>query len=113
MNANRNPSPRGQQTFGVSESPLFNLGRLVATPGALKLLEEHDVQAATLLNRHVHGDWQGMDEEDRKANIAAVKNGGRIFSSYGVDAHKVWVITEAVGDDGSRASTCILLPEDY
>jgi len=113
MNANKSPTPRGQQTFKVSESPLFNLGRLVATPGALKLLEEHGVEPVTLLNRHVHGDWQGMEDEDRLANIAAVQNGSRVFSSYCIDAHKLWVITEAVGDDGSRASTCILLPSEY
>jgi hypothetical protein len=114
MNANRCPTPRGQQTITVSESPLFNLGHVVATPGALKLLEEQCVQAATLLNRHVHGDWCDMVVEDQKANIAAVKNGGRVFSSYCVDIHKIWVITEAVGDDdATRASTCILLPKEY
>lgn len=113
MNANRCPTPRGQQTITVSESPLFNLGHVVATHGALKLLEEQCVQAATLLNRHVHGGWCEMEVEDRKANIAAVKNGGRVFSSYCLGGHKLWVITEAVDDDGLRASTCILLPSEY
>lgn len=113
MNTNRSPAPRGQQTFKISESPLFNLARLVATPGALKLLEEHGVEPATLLSRHAHGDWQDMEDEDRLANIAAVQNGSRVFSSYCIDDHKVWVITEAVGDDGLRASTCILLPSEY
>ena len=28
-------------------------------------------------------------------------------------AHKIWAITDAAGDDGRRASTCILLPGDY
>ena len=113
MNANKNPTPRGQQTITVSASPLFSLGYVVATPGALKLLADHAVQAVTPLNRHVHGDWHSMEGEDRLANIAAVQNGSRVFSSYCIDVHKVWVITEAVGDDGSRASTCILLPSEY
>jgi hypothetical protein len=26
---------------------------------------------------------------------------------------KIWIITEAAGDDGNRASTCILLPDEY
>lgn len=113
MNANKSPTPRGQQTIAVSASPLFSLGQVVATPGALKLLEEYCVQAVTLLNRHVYGDWRVLADEDRKANISAVRNGGRVFSSYCVDIHNIWVITEAVGDDGLRASTCILLPSDY
>jgi hypothetical protein len=113
MNANRSPTPRGQQTSAVSASPLFSLGHVVATPGALKLLEEHCVQATTLLNRHGHGDWRDMEDEDQKANIAAVQNGGRVFSSYCVSDNKLWVITEAVDDDGLRASTCILLPSEY
>ena len=113
MNANKNPKPRRPQPFQAGEPPLFQLGQIVATPGALQLLDEHGVQAATLLGRHVHGDWLGMDEDDRKANVDAVKNGCRIFSSYGVASHKVWVITEAVGDDDSRGSTCILLPSEY
>ena len=113
MNANKNPTPRRPQPLQAGKPPLFQLGQIVATPGAIQLLDEYCVPASTLLDRHVHGDWQSMDEEDRKANIAAVKDGGRIFSSYGVDAHKVWVITEAVGDDGSGASTCVLLPSEY
>jgi hypothetical protein len=113
MNANKSPKPRRQPTFKVSESPLFSLGRLVATPDALKLLVEHGVEPVTLLNRHVQGDWQGMESEDQRANIAAVQNGSRVFSSYCVDDRKLWVITEAVDDDGLRASTCILLPSEY
>jgi hypothetical protein len=34
--------------------------------------------------------------------------GARFFSAYETEAGKVWIITEA-----DRASTCILLPEEY
>ncbi len=35
---------------------------------------------------------------------------GRLTPASGV---KIWVITEAVNDEGNRSSTCILLPEEY
>jgi len=66
----------------------------------------------TLLARHAFGDWGELCEEDRVANEGAVASGGRVFSSYevgiGLNATKVWVITEA-----DRSSTCCLLPEEY
>jgi hypothetical protein len=55
-----------------------------------------------------------MAPEDRESNRRAVLNGGRIFSSDSLTSTaRVWVITEAKGDDGIRASTCILLPSEY
>jgi hypothetical protein len=31
-----------------------------------------------------------------------------------LNGHRIWVITEAVGEDGvTRSSSCILLPQDY
>ena len=46
--------------------PRFDLGRLLATPGALRTLESHGVTTISLLSRHVHGDWGDLDEEDKK-----------------------------------------------
>ena len=43
----------------------FSLGRLVATPGALQALAEAGDSPASLLQRHVVGDWGELDEEDR------------------------------------------------
>ena len=41
-------------------------------------------------------------------------DGSRILSAFRLKTGvKVWVLTEAVGDDGKRASTCLLLPEEY
>lgn len=94
--------------------PLFAMGQIVASPGAVALLEQHGVSATGLLRRHVRGDWGDLGREDRKTNDEAVRNGGRIFSSYLLKHDKVWVITEATGDDGfTRASTCLLLPSEY
>jgi hypothetical protein len=88
---------------------LFPLGRIVATPGALEALQTHGVPAAELLARHAALDPGDLDEHDQEVNREAVRDGGRILSSFVIaQGVKVWVITEA-----DRSSTCILLPEDY
>ncbi len=90
-------------------SAKFNLGRVVATPGALAAFERNGQIPLAVLTRHIFGDWGELDPEDHEANDRALVEGSRIFSSYLLkDNTKVWVITEA-----SRESTCILLPEDY
>lgn len=96
----------------------FALGRVVATPAALEVLDRYEIDGAELLQRHHHGDWGNLDIDDQRRNDAALIDGSRIFSSYNVapDASpevKIWIITEAVGDDERRASTCMLLPSDY
>lgn len=115
MSADSVPVPqRDSQNFILDGLPLFPLGRVVATPAALAILEKHRVAAVTLLNFHRQGDWGDVDANDRDANDAALKNGTRILSVYAIKGDRLWVITEAVGEDGvSRASTCILRPEDY
>ena len=89
--------------------PLFSLGQCVATPGALAALEEAGQTPADFLARHVHGDWGEVHPGDRGMNEQALKDSARIFSVYTTaKGVKVWVITEA-----DRASTCILLPDEY
>lgn len=89
--------------------PLFSLGRMVATPGALQALVEAGEEPLLYLSRHVRGDWGELTPGDRKENERAVLTGARIFSSYKTAAGtKIWVITEA-----DRSSTCLLLPEEY
>lgn len=85
----------------------FNIGRLVMTRGAEKVLNREDMFGA--VSRHLAGDWGELDDEDRQANDDAVQLGDRILSAY-VDRHqtKFWIITEA-----DRRSTTILLPEEY
>ena len=116
MNANQLPKPprNDPTTDNTNEPALFDLGRIVATPGALALLEKLGVHPVSLLRRHVRGDWGDMAPSDRRtANANAVKDGGRVFSSYLVNKEKVWVITEAVNDSGFRESSCVLLPSEY
>ena len=91
------------------KKPLFQLGQLVGTPGALDALLDADQDPAELLLRHVAGDWGDLDDEDKKENELSVKEGFRILSSYRLETGaKVWVITER-----DRSVTTILLPEDY
>lgn len=88
---------------------LFPLGKIVATPGVLELLDIAALNALTLLQRHQHGDWGNVPPEDAVENARAVTNGWRIVSSYSIgDRHRIWVITEA-----DRSSTTLLLPEEY
>ena len=63
--------------------PLFALGAIVATPGALKLVKQGNIDAFQLLQRHVIGDWGDLDEEDKKENNLSVQKGYRILSAYG------------------------------
>ena len=91
-------------------APLFDLGRTVATPGALALLVDAGENPAALLDRHTSGDWGDVPPEDARENARSLKYGWRVVSSYpvGGDGEKVWIITEA-----DRSSTCVMLPEDY
>jgi hypothetical protein len=95
--------------------PKFELGRVVATPAALRAIEAAHEVSATFLYRHERGDWGELDEDDKRCNARALINGGRIFSVYNlpITDERLWIITEAEGDDGKRASTCVLLPDDY
>ena len=86
----------------------FPLGQVVATPGALKLLEASGEDPHLLLARHRSGDWGDLDLHDRQENELSLKHGWRIVSSYPVGEKCIWIITEA-----DRSSTTILLPEEY
>lgn len=89
---------------------LFELGRVVATPAALELMSERNLEPLDFINRHRLGDWGDVDESDRKSSEAALNQGERLFSSYNVDGPdtKVWVITE-----WDRSFTTLLTPQDY
>ena len=101
----------------LPSKPLFSLGQLLVTPGALSTLEASGVHPlALVLGRHAVGDWGDLCQEDRALNTHSLANGMRIFSSYkltrstcdGTTNEAVWIITEA-----DRASTTILLPSEY
>jgi hypothetical protein len=87
----------------------FSLGRIVATPCALNALEEAGQDPATLISRHVTGDWGGLDEHDRTENEFSVEHGLRVLSAYTLPTGiRIWIITEA-----DRITTTLLLPSEY
>ncbi len=94
--------------------PKFQLGQTLATPGALKALEESGQSPGFFLDQHVQGIWGDVDAEDRRANDEALVNGERLLSAYRtLKGERLWIITEAVGDEGKRAATTILRPSEY
>ena len=84
------------------------LGRVVATPGALKLFMESGGHPFDYLARHATGDWGDLCAFDRRQNEIALRYGYRVLSSYTVGRERVWIITEA-----DCSITTILLPEEY
>jgi hypothetical protein len=95
--------------------PLFKLGQVVATQGAIEALERAKQTPWSLLSRHIAGDWGELSEDDRQLNNEAVKDGSRILSAYILNDGntKVWCISEAEDDHGNRAATTLLLPDEY
>lgn len=94
----------------ASSRPLFPLGQLVFTPGAMELISRTRTNVLSLLRRHQHGDWGTVCEPDKRANDQSVKEGTRILSAYGLGAEqtRIWLITEA-----DRSATTFLLPDEY
>ena len=84
-------------------TPLFTLGQVLATPGALERT------ALPFVLRHVSGDWGDICAEDRQSNADALQYGYRLMSVYELSkTERLWIITEA-----DRSSTTLLLPEEY
>lgn len=86
--------------------PLFPLGQVLMTPGAMIALQEAGEEPFTYLFRHAGGDFGDLCEEDKKTNEDAIAHGGRVFSAYILPTGvKVWIITE-----WDRSITTALLP---
>ncbi len=93
----------------LTNKPLFSLGQIVATPGAIEAMNEHNCLPSTLLDKHLSGDWGSVDTEDAATNDEAVECGDRILSSYRIaETVRIWIITE-----WDRSVTTILLPSEY
>ena len=98
-----------KQRYIAADRPLFQLGQLLSTPGALKVMADNDVDPFSLVQRHVRGDWGVVCASDGKANEDAIRYGDRLLSSYLMKSGAVvWVITEF-----DRSTTTFLLPSDY
>ena len=89
--------------------PKFELGQVVATPGALSALRSSGQTPTEFLCKHLNGDWGTLDGHDHKQNQIALREGGRLLSAYQTrKGDDIWIITEA-----DRSSTCVLLPSEY
>jgi hypothetical protein len=87
--------------------PRFELGTIVATPGALGDIPQDEIARA--LGRHHSGDWGDLCEQDKQENETSLREGYRLMSAYKAsDGTKFWIITEA-----DRSVTTVLLPEEY
>ena len=95
-------------------NPKFQLGKIVATPGALKVLQDKHISPISFLKKHQSGDWGNLCEEDKQLNNLAIQNEGnldkqqRVFSSYKVGTQTIYIITE-----WNREITTLLLSSDY
>ena len=93
----------------ISKQPAFELGQIVATPGALAALKKAGQQPGEFLTRHVHREWGDLADEDRRENEYSLEHGFRLLSAYKTNAgDRLWIITEA-----DRSVTTLLLPEEY
>jgi len=98
----------------MTNTAKFNLGQILATPGALQAMKESGQEAAFFLDRHSRCDWGQVCPDDALLNDEALKDGSRIISAYPtLKGVKLWIITEATDDNGQRAATTILLPSEY
>jgi len=87
----------------------FPLGEIVATPGALSVLEKSGLPPLLFLIRHARGDWGEVGKEDWDANDEGMENGGRLLSAYCTTlGERIWIITE-----WDRSVTTLLLPGEY
>lgn len=75
----------------------FDLGRLLATPGALQGAEDAGDDLRAYLSRHARGDWGVVDDADKRANDRALIDGKRLLSAYVLrdGRTRIWIITEA------------------
>lgn len=88
---------------------MFDIGQLVATPGALEALARNQQTPLEFIQRHIHHDWGDLDDEDKRENDYSVEHELRILSAYHLtDGTRIWIITEA-----DRSTTTILLLSEY
>lgn len=91
--------------------PLFFPGQIVMTAAVNHLVETGQFNPASILKRHLEGDWGNLSDDDWNLNQRALTHGDRLFSSYDVDTgdeSRIWIITES-----DRSVTTLLLPSDY
>ena len=94
--------------------PKFDLGQILATPGALEALQESGQTPTFFLAKHSRGDWGEVCDEDKRLNDQSLIDGSRLLSAYRtLKNERLWIITEAADDQGHRLCSTILRPEEY
>lgn len=93
--------PTNREPIIVPRLSLFNLNRVVATPGTLEACSREYM--LDCLNLHSRGDWGTVCAEDWRANFEAMPTSLRIPSAYpivpilhceGYGDNCLWIITE-------------------
>jgi len=81
------------EQIDMKKPRLFELGRVVATPGELEACSREYM--LDCLNRHVRG---VMCTDDQQSNVEALSEGSRIHSAYPIDpAHALCRISGLAG----------------
>jgi len=87
----------------------FPLGQLVATPGALSVIERAGQSPNVFIERHLKNDWGEVCGDDWNLNDQALDDGDRLLSAYRTaKGERIWVISES-----DRSATTLLLPDEY
>jgi hypothetical protein len=103
------PRSAGAYSAPNTPTPLFALGTVVATHGALAALRDAGLSPLELLGRHAAGDWGEIHPDDHGLNEWAIVHDARILSVYPLaTGETIWIITEA-----DRRVTTQLLPSEY
>ncbi len=73
--------------------PLFTLGQVVATPGALQAIEASGDSLFTYLSSHQSGDWGDVDPDDQKEKLLSLEHGFRLMSMFtlSITGGKIWM----------------------
>src|SRR6266478_3451451 len=87
----------------LSKQPAFELGQIVATPGALAALKKAGQQPGEFLTRHVNREWGDLSDEDRKENDYSLEHGFRLLSAYRTHAGETTTL-KAISETRSKSS---------
>ena len=104
------PAPVGRGAAGrPGRLAYVPLGRVLATPRALRALALAGACGVDFLTRHASGDWGDVDAHDWAANDRALLADERLLSAYSLPTgERLWIITEA-----DRSASTLLLPDEY
>ena len=74
----------------------FELGKLVVTPSAARVLQQSGSSADEVLSRHAEGDWGEVSEQERDVNERGLSEQFNLVSNYRMaDDQFITVFTKA------------------